>query len=144
MCQGTSLQAAEKLVVLKGNGFSRDTSAAESTRPLSPEECFASCLQAMKSYSETTQPVENSTRVNRGALSLRSQKRDLGHPGAGGGLAWLRTRAQTIVFRLNAFPLENGCFEVFPVGFHQNYILAFKANLDGIADNQPLGIVLRL
>jgi hypothetical protein len=40
MCQGTALQAAEKLAVLKGHDFSRAVSAAKSMGPLGPEGCF--------------------------------------------------------------------------------------------------------
>jgi hypothetical protein len=39
--KGTALQAAEKLVVLKGHEFTRAVSGTKSTRPLGPEGCFS-------------------------------------------------------------------------------------------------------
>jgi hypothetical protein len=37
-----ALQAAEKIAVLKGHGFSRAANATKRTRALAPEECFSS------------------------------------------------------------------------------------------------------
>jgi hypothetical protein len=41
MCQGTTSQVAEKLIALKGHGFSRAVSGVESTRALAPEGRFS-------------------------------------------------------------------------------------------------------